>query len=778
VVTPVNNLSATRRTASNRRLIAILLRKVLPVPLMLFAMQVAASPNMNGQTGLVEMPSARIDADGTLRFGVSHDRPYRAFWSSLSMFPWLELGARYTSIDYTTAISSAYGTYKDKTFDAKLRLLPESTYLPELSIGKMDFLGSVRVFPANYVAMSKKIGPLDFTLGYGDKRIDGGFGGITYQPAWARSFEFVYEYDAYKYKEDKLASTSGADKRLGGSTLAINYRWGWLGAQLAWQRGGQFGLNGYVSIPLMQREFVPKLNEPPPFKQHVARATVNEWQANDIHRADLITALEVQDFKNVQVLLHDNELDIGFSTRDITLVGRAVGRVARTALLMGPSDISRIRITWFTLSDLALVTYEFNDLPLLTRFFEGHATYADLIKGMTVSYADPATADLLDKAPAVQRPLTVPLAVSPGAPQKSQPTENQPAQPSATTPSSTTQTQPQETQETQIETKQESQQEQQEQQTIAKKQVLQWVPNEEGQAISLRQEDSELSRFRLTPFNLGIYFNDAGGAFRYDTFALAKYTKHFGRGWFFDTSLRATWLEDVSKVKDESNSLLPHVRSDVADYKRAGRFKLNNLMVNKYLQLRPRVYSRFSIGYYEEMYGGFGGQLLYLPKQSSWAVDVSVDRVRKRNTDGGFGFRDYTTTTALAALHYQLPWYGTTVTLRAGQFLAKDKGVRYELQRRFRSGVRIGAWYTMTDGKDITQPGRPGHPYRDKGIFISIPLGSMLTKDTRATARLAISPWTRDVGQMVQSPGDLYSIIEDPLMLDWQGYNLLTDFNR
>ena len=71
-----------------------------------------------------------------------------------------------------------------------------------------------------------------------------------------------------------------------------------------------------------------------------------------------------------------------------------------------------------------------------------------------------------------------------------------------------------------------------------------------------------------------------------------------------------------------------------------------------------------------------------------------------------------------------------------------------------------------TDGDDITPPGSPGDPYYDKGVFASIPLGSMLTRDTQAEARFALAPWTRDVGQMVDSPGDLYRRFERPLMLD------------
>jgi hypothetical protein len=37
---------------------------------------------------------------------------------------------------------------------------------------------------------------------------------------------------------------------------------------------------------------------------------------------------------------------------------------------------------------------------------------------------------------------------------------------------------------------------------------------------------------------------------------------------------------------------------------------------------------------------------------------------------------------------------------------------------------------------------------------------------------------TRDVGQMVTSPGDLYHLVERPLMLDSGEHNLLTDFAK
>jgi membrane-associated phospholipid phosphatase len=76
--------------------------------------------------------------------------------------------------------------------------------------------------------------------------------------------------------------------------------------------------------------------------------------------------------------------------------------------------------------------------------------------------------------------------------------------------------------------------------------------------------------------------------------------------------------------------------------------------------------------------------------------------------------------------------------------------------------MEIGAWYAKTNGKDITSPGTPTNPYNDKGVFLSVPLNIMLPFDSQNTAGVALSPWTRDVGQMVASPGDLYELVEQP----------------
>jgi membrane-associated phospholipid phosphatase len=295
----------------------------------------------------------------------------------------------------------------------------------------------------------------------------------------------------------------------------------------------------------------------------------------------------------------------------------------------------------------------------------------------------------------------------------------------------------------------------------------------EGNMVQVSSEDREANRFKIVP-KLSFFFNDPSGALRYETAAAANYDQRLGEGLYFNSAFKLNLFENVSGVTQASNSLLPHVRTDIAEYKRGARFKLNRALINKYMTLDEGLYARVSAGLYEEMFRGLGGQILYLPKDERWAVDLTLDALQQRDYKGWFGKRDYHVLTALGALHYRLP-YDITVTSRAGRFLANDEGVRLEFKRRFRSGVEIGAWFTKTNGKDITSPGKPSDPYNDKGIFLSVPLNIMLPSDSQATAGFALAPWTRDVGQMVGSPGDLYDIFENPRR-DLAAYDGLGNF--
>lgn len=661
-----------------------------------------AQPNINGETGYINMPSGRIEADGTFRMGYSFAKPYASVWTSITFLPRVELNARYSrimtgEIGGNNPFWQGYGDYKDKVTSGKVLLLEEGWFKPALSIGINDFQGT-GLFSSRYLAASKQYGALDATLGVGNGRISGVFAGARYAPAAWNGIALAAEYDANNYRQDLFSQQTRVDQRNKGLGLALEYRRGWLGSQLSY-RAGKPGINIYAAIPFAKNEFIPKLDEPAADTGIVARPTLEQWNADPKYRQDLTDRLLKQDFKNIHVDVSGQVAEATLTNTRISLPSRAVGRAARSILLCSPQEVSEIRIN-YTVSDMPFATYTFADAGKLQRYFNGLESRKQLAPSVAIDYAVP------QQAAAKARMQSYPMQ------------DHAPDEYSST-----------------------------------------HLDSNEGDIVSYRSESARLDKIRVAP-GVGFYFNDPSGALRYETFVNASYGKQLKEGLFFKAATQLTLWQDVNGVRQPSNSLLPHVRTDVADYKKNGNLKLTQALLNKFYHPRQRVYARASAGLYEEMFGGAGGQVLYFPEQAPWAFDVSVDALRQRDTGGGLSFRSYSTVTALASLHYRLPINGLTAAVRAGRFLARDMGARVEMKRRFRSGFEVGAWYSLTNGHDITTPGTPAHPYHDKGVFMSIPLGSMLTRDTQARPRIAISPWTRDVGQMVVSPGDLYDLLE------------------
>lgn len=649
------------------------------------------------------MPNAYAGQDGTWSLGFSQDKPYSTLWTSATLLPALQGTARYVGVAGISGFDNPqyggnYGRYKDKVFDVKLQLLPESRYFPAIAVGRTDLFGT-GLFKSEYITASKQLGEVEATIGYGKNRIDGPFAGTRWTPSSYPDWSLVAEYDANNYQKDFRASDTFARERKSGLKTGLEYRWGWLSLQAAYQQSHS-SLNAMVNIPLNQREFVPKIQEPGYFSpaELPVRPSAEEWRANSEHAKALQRALQKQDFTLVSMAYQRGTLTLNLGNSRISEVGRAVGRAVRTALYFAPLETRTIKVTYTEL-DLPVATYEFFDMAALRDYLAGKMSRVRFNEFVLVRAGGP-----MDR---IERSHDN-AALAAG---------------------------------------------------LFDEVNLSVLLSEDGDIVQLRKQDSLLNRFKIAP-KLGFYFNDPSGALHYDLSLASNIDRRLGEGLYLNSSVGATVLEDVSDVKQASNSLLPHVRSDVAEYKRGGKVKLFKAVLNQYYKPDTDWYARASAGLYEEMFAGMGGQVLYAPSGRRWAADISVDAVRQRDYKGWFGFRDYQTITSLASLHYRLP-YGVTATARVGRFLAKDNGMRLEFKRRFRSGVEIGAWYTRTDGKDITNPGSPSSPYNDKGIFLSIPLDSMLTVDTRSKGGFSISPWTRDVGQMVASPGDLYELIED-----------------
>lgn len=686
---------------------------------MAFASIGQAQPSMSGQSGLINTPSARMGPDGTWILGFSYSDPYVSLYTNLVALPFLEVTASGFRIMHTPGFDNNeyYGDYKDKRADIKIRLLQESEWLPELAVGAQDFMGT-RLFGSEYLVGSKRIGDsLDFSIGVGRKtltslgasntgttvsrnRLGGVFGGVRFK--LSDSVALVAERDPIDYAKDPKAGDTRVAQLHGNNSVGLEYRWEWLGAQLS-RQGEVWGLNTYVQIPLSKREFIPKVNEPEPYARLTPRPTLAQWRNEREPERELRRVLDAEEYGGVVVrMTDDGVLHLQLGHPRISHMARAVGRAARIALLLSPQETREIRITYLQAS-LPVVTYAFFDLDRLRRYFNGQITRQQLADVVDIHWADTQQAGSTFEGFDDERDRPY-VATS-------------------------------------------------------------FADDEMGHVLALRRRDSQLGSFEFVPIKLGSMINDPSGFYQFQIFSEANWSKRLGDKLFLDAGVNYR-IYDTLKADAliaNNNSPLPHVRSDVARYTEAARGRLDRLAVSQYFHLAPRWYGRASAGIYETMFSGVGGQILYMPEKGHWATDLSMDTVRQRDYAGGFKHLSYSTVTTIGSLHYRFPM-GVKASVRAGRFLARDTGVRFELSRRFGSGMELGGWLTATNNQDLNASGSKGKPYKDKGVFLHIPFEVMLVKDSRARGSFSLAEWGRDVGKMVAAPGDLYGMLEKPLI--------------
>jgi hypothetical protein len=222
---------------------------------------------------------------------------------------------------------------------------------------------------------------------------------------------------------------------------------------------------------------------------------------------------------------------------------------------------------------------------------------------------------------------------------------------------------------------------------------------------------------------------------------------------------------NLDHIRRSSNSVLPHVRSDIREYLQQGRNSLDQLQLDYLFRPARNVWGRLSAGIFEMMYGGVSGELAYEVPNSPWHLGIDLNWVKKRDFNQRFGFQDYDVVTGHLRIAYDLPFYDLTAGVRIGRYLAGDRGATFEIARRFESGIRVGGFFTLTNvsAEDF------GEGSFDKGFYITIPLDMFMLRSSTRIMGFGFRPLTRDGGQFVSvgpSPGgiangdDYRSIVE------------------
>ena len=237
-------------------------------------------------------------------------------------------------------------------------------------------------------------------------------------------------------------------------------------------------------------------------------------------------------------------------------------------------------------------------------------------------------------------------------------------------------------------------------------------------------------------------------------------------------SIRGTFTIDLENNFDESNrrnsnSQLPNVRTGVVKYLVDGATGIDQLVLDGRDTYGSNLHYRAFGGILEEMYSGVGGEVLYWPSKSRFAVGASLAYVKQRDFDKSFKHLDYEVLTGFVSGYWATPWYNYDVAVHVGRYLAKDVGATLDVRRTFRNGWQVGVFATLTDVPfDVF-----GEGSFDKGFYFQVPIDGLFGNRTRSNIGTRIRPVLRDGGQRLESHSgnifwDLRQVRLDALVID------------
>lgn len=681
-----------------------------------------------GGVGLMQMPSGRMAPEGEFNIGASINNEYHFYNISLQVMPWLETTIRYTmtqDMKYSSDPEFSGDTaHTDKGIDFKIRLLEESTWLPETSIGVRDF-GGTGLFDGEFVAATKRFGNLDVTLGMGwgylgqsgnitnpfckasDKycsreagfKGNGGsvdferwfkgpaaiYGGLEYQTPY-QPLRLKIEYDANDYSQDYPVKGGVADMTQHTPwNVGVLYGFGdWGDLKLSYERGDTLtlGLNLTTNFNTMRAIW---RDEP--------IATYSGSNAESIDEVD---------WQRVNQQLNNNagyeESQIYANNDSVTIVAtqtkyrdgdKGHDRASRILANNVPATISTYRIIETNQSmPISETTIDAKQYKKVANNEYFHADITDASQTDEITYA-PSDDEL--KSNNLER---WDYSISP---------------------------------------------------TLA-----QSIGNAEDFYLYALGVNTDASIWLTdkVQFSGGLYFNliDNYDKFNYIT------------------------------PPDGTGDSAPRVRTMFRAYVHDNPVRLNSLQLTWFEEYGSGLYSQAYAGYLESMFGGIGSEVMYRPLNSNWAVGVDATYIKQRSPDSWFGFyeqdfqsggtdgSDYTVIssgmTGFVTGYYAPQWSflkNTLFKVGVGQFLAGDKGTRIDFSKQFDSGVIAGAYASFTD----LSAEEFGEGSYTKGFYISIPFDIMTVKPSKNRAMFNWQPLTRDGGQMLNKQHELYELTDE-----------------
>ena len=678
-------------------------------------------PTLNdyGGIGLLQTPTARFD-HGLYSFSYSSIWPHDRMNVSLQLAPWLEATFRYTAVNNRPYPLNPDQSYKDKSGDIKIRLMEEEEYLPAIAVGIRD-LGGTGQFASEYLVASKRYYNWDLSLGLA-WGASGSRGGIP-NPFRIISESFKTRNTVQTGQGGQLGTYffSGEEIGLFGG---IEYKTNWRDLRLKIELDANDYQTGYQKgkiSPSLPINFGATLRPTKWLETSIGLERGNTFMLN----ASLLWNLE----KNPGMpKVHDPKPLPFIARKRVTLATRRLPTpvpltVYRTEKPVPMPNPKRLDVSAKIIEELTKQNFNVEGVHIeqnRVTVFANHQKFLHTPQAIgrsarTVDRHAPAEIEEIRYVHMENSLKTVQVTLQRRDLERALNVMGSPEEI--------------------------------------------WEHTEFSGATPELPDNTLLVKNRYPSFNWSVspkLRQSVGGPdqfYFYQLWLRLAGEVELRRGLFLTGVLGVNIYNNFDSLHYEAPSNLPRVRSKIKDYLKEGKNNIVRLQADYLWGIKKDWFARISGGIFEEMYGGIGGEVLYRPYDKRWAVSLDLNRVRQRNFDQQFGFRDYETTTGHLNFYYQSP-YNILTVVRVGQYLAGDIGATVELSRRFKNGVHVGIFATKTN----VSAEQFGEGSFDKGLSISIPLELFLTKSSKAVQGLSFRPLTRDGGQRVNTQKRLYGL--------------------
>lgn len=644
-----------------------------------------------GSVGLLQMPSARMAEEGTISLTASRVEPYSRYSFIYQPFEWLEAGFRYSIVTNRRFGADAFSgdrKYQDKSVDLKLRLLDETAYLPEVAMGLRD-IGGTGLFSSEYFVANKRAGTFDFTLGLG-------FGNMASGGGVSNPFTFI---------ADEFDTRPDIDFGVGGQANSSAYF------------RGEAALFGGVEWQTPWRDLILKVEVDGNDYSNEPLRNPQEQSSNINYGA----VYRVNDFVDLTVSMQrGNTMGFALSFKE-NVSKYAVPKLTDpkpVVVTQGPRPAST---DWEKTVQLVEEQTTWNVESVQQRGSEVQLT----VKNADVTYpakaVDKATAALHENVAEGINWFSFAYKNRGADIAEHVVDRNKWAADKTELPVEKTNGNP--------------------------------VAAVEPNGYPYKPVHTEYDPWYSGGAGIG-YEQTFGGANGY-LFQFTAYAR--GEVQFSDSTWVTGRIDHVlggtfDKFTQRSTSNLPPVRTNFREYSVASDTKLSNLQLNHIGQLSQNHFYSLYGGYLESMFGGVGGEYLYRPMNSRWALGVDVNKVKQRAFEQDLDFQNYTVNTGHITAYVDTGFEDILATVSVGQYLAGDKGVTVDLSRVFDNGVKIGAYATKTNvsAEDF------GEGSFDKGIYLRVPFDALFTSTVPGDASFNWVQVTRDGGAKLRRALSLF----------------------